>query len=165
MRELITSRLCQAAGSSSAASAKANSTAATAGSMNAAKAKISTRHGEGHHELRQILPEIGFELLDSIDERKRECAGALTPGIGRPERGDAVEQHPPEPLLDERRRPVRDNGPPVLAGPAHDHDARDADNRPGQFGGRSTGEYAPDQPAEQRQPRHTQRRRQQPDRH
>ena len=123
------------------------------------------RRQHRHHELRQILPEIGFELLDAIDERERERARTLPPGIGRPERRDTVEQLAAQALLDERRGLVRDDGPPVLAGAARRHDDGDSDYGPDQLGRRVAGEDAADRPAEQRQPRHAERRRQQPDRH
>ena len=117
------------------------------------------------HQLRQVLAEIGFELLHPVDQRKRQRAGAPPRGVGRAERGDAVEQVAAQPLLDDGRRPVRRHRAPVLEGAAQDHDGGDGRRRRREFGQRLAREHPPDQPAEQRQPGHAQPGRDEADRH
>ena len=120
---------------------------------------------EGDQELRQVLAEVGLELLDPVDHRDHDRAGALQPEVGGAER-----RHPGvEPLaqleLHHRRGAVGDHGAGVLQPAAEHHHRRHQRERHHQLGERVPGEDPREQPPEQREPPDPDQRREHPHRH
>ena len=63
-------------------------------------AEDQDRRQQRDQELRQEHAEIGFELLDPVDQRQRQRAGTLARHRARPQRGDPVIQRAAKLLLD-----------------------------------------------------------------
>ena len=71
-------------------SAAPSITAATGTSHQAMKAKIAMRRAARRWHLRHVLAEERLQLLDAVDHRQHDAAGALAGEPGRPECGDLV---------------------------------------------------------------------------
>ena len=90
-------------------------------------------HGERRErrdgELRHVLAEKALQLLDAVDHRQHDAAGALAGEPGRPEFGDLVVELEPQHLLHARRGAVRHHGALVFEKGAHEHHRRDRRRR------------------------------------
>ena len=111
------------------------------------------RRQQGDQELRQELAEIGLELLDPVDQRQRERAGALAPDRARAERGDLLVDDAAQRHLHPRGGLVRDHGAPMLEHAAQHHHRRDGGGRQQQLREALAGEQGADQPAQQAEAR------------
>ena len=111
------------------------------------------RRQQRDQELRQELAEIGFELLDAVDHRQRQAAGALAADRRRSQRRHLVVERAAQHLLHARRRLVRHYRAPVLGNAAQHHDPRDQQDRPHQLLQRAPDEDLADQPSQQAEPR------------
>ena len=119
----------------------------------------------GHGELRDVLPEIHFELFHPVNQRQRHVAGALLGDVAGAEFGDFGEQQAAQVQLHLGGGLVRHDGAPVLQRAAqHDHQPH-RHKRQQQVGEGVAREDAPNEPAQQRQPRNAEHRRGQPDDH
>ena len=84
--------------------------------------KIEERHGRKdqdgrerrHRELGEVLPEVHFELLHSLDHRQDDVARARLGEVRRTESDDVIVEVLAKPRLDQGRRAVRDHGAPVF---------------------------------------------------
>ena len=110
------------------------------------------RRQQRDQELRQELPEIGFELLDAVDHGEGEAAGALPADRCRAERGDLVVERAAQHLLDPRGRLVRQHGAPVFGHAAQHHHPGDQQDRQHEVLQRPFDENLADQPAEKAEP-------------
>ena len=123
------------------------------------------RREERHQELRQVLAEVGLELLDPVDHRDHDGAGALQAEVRGPERHDLGVEALAQRELHAHRRAMRDHGAGMLRPAAqHHHGAHQRGGRD-QIGERIPGEDAREQPAEQREPPDADERREDAHRH
>ena len=114
-------------------------------------------------QLRQIFAEVDLQLLDAVDQRDQDVAGAGQTEMRRAQRHDLVVQRGAQIELNRRRRAVRDHDPGVLQAAAGQND-QGGDRAQGEdIRERHAGEDQAQQPAEQRQARDPQRRRQKAD--
>ena len=123
------------------------------------------RRQNGDDQLRQVLAEIDFELLDPVDHRHDRIAGPLQPEMRRTKLGHLVEDDGAQVDLDLCRRIMRDHRAQIFQPAAHEHDGGDAGERPQQFVQRHALEDPGNQPAEQCQPRDAEHRGQDADRY
>ncbi len=84
---------------------------------------------ERDQELRQELTEIGFKLLNAVDQRQADGPGPLAPDRARPQCCDPVVDRPAQGLLDDTRGRMGNHGAPVFEGAAQNHDQRDERDR------------------------------------
>ena len=123
------------------------------------------RSDEGDEKLRQVLAEVGLELLDAVDHRDHDRTGALEPEVG----GAKPDHLCVEPLaqleLDPCRGVVGDHGAGVLDPAAQHHHRRHQAERDDELGERVPGEDPRQQPAEQREPADPDQGREHPHRH
>ena len=108
----------------------------------------------GDAELGQILAEVGFELLDPIDDREHHIAGPLQTEVRGPERDYLVVQQRAEMELHHRRGVVGVHGAGVFQEPTQHHDSRHADERPGELGKGGARKDGTEKPTEERQAAH-----------
>ena len=120
------------------------------------EAEDQERREGGDQKLRNILAEIGFQLLDTVDHGQRHIAGALLADIGRAKCGDLVVDRAAQPALYPGGGLVRHHDPPLLEETAQDHGASYQRRRQQQFLQRRPLEHPGDQPAQQCQPRDAQ---------
>lgn len=123
------------------------------------------RREQGDQELRQVLAEVGFQLLHAVNERRGQRARALPADGARPQSSDAVVDRPAQALLHPSGSFMRQHDPPVLEGAAEQHDKGDEGNGQRQGGQLAAGEDLTDQPAQQAEPRHAETHGQQADQH
>ena len=98
------------------------------------------RRADGDRHLRQVLAEERLKLLDAVDDRQHDAAGAFGAEPGRAERDDLVVQAAAQRLLHARRGAMRDHRAQVVEpGPQHDGD-KGAHQRQRQFGRRRAAE-------------------------
>ncbi len=95
-------------------SAAPSMTSATGTSHHAMKAKMATRRADRDRHLRQVLAEEGLQLLDAIDHRQHDAAGALRAEPGGAEGDDLVEQPGAQRLLHLRGGAMGDHGAGVV---------------------------------------------------
>ena len=100
-------------------------------------------------ELRQILPEEGLQLLDPVDDREHDPAGALAREPGGAEGGYLVVEGGAQVLLDPCGRAVCCHGAEMLEGPAQQDRGRDRRRGKGQGRRWRTRDDARQQPAEE----------------
>ena len=109
-------------------SANTSITAATGTSQKAIKAKIANRRQHRDRHLRHVLTEKGLQLLDPVDDRQHDPAGALAGKPSRPQFGDLVVKPAAQFLCTRaavRARPCS----AMVDHAAHDHSRGDADRR------------------------------------
>ena len=83
------------------------------------------RRADRDRHLRQVLAEERLQLLDAIDHRQHDAAGALRAEPRGPERHDLVVQPAAQHVLHAHRGPVRDHGAHVIQPrPQHDRHQR-----------------------------------------
>ena len=80
-------------------------------------------------DLRDILPEKRLELLNPIDDRKHDPAGALAGEPCRAQRGDLVIEAAAQILLNPGRGAMGDHSAMVIDEPAQQHRDGDANGR------------------------------------
>ena len=95
-------------------SAKTSITAATGTSQKAMKTKIAKRRQHRDRQLRHVLAEKGLQLLDAVDDRQHDPAGALAGEPGRPQLGELVVEAAAQILLHAVGGAVRDHGALLL---------------------------------------------------
>ena len=117
--------------------------------------KGEDQHGREtrHDELRQVLAEVDLELLDALDHREHDVAGARATEVRGPERGDVRVQRGAQLALHQRRGVMREHRAPVLQRAAQRRDGGDEQDGQQQRPDRRPGENLGEQPAEERQPR------------
>ena len=162
---LFASQRWNTAGANRVNIANANIRAATGKSRNASSTRTTMGVMQGDQELRQVLAEVGLELLDPVDHGDHDRAGALQPEVGGAER-----RHPGvEPLaqleLHHRRGTVGDHGAGVLQPAAEHHHRRHQRERHHELRERVPGEDPREQPPEQGEPPDPDQRREHPHRH
>ena len=118
------------------------------------------RAGRDRH-LRQVLAEERLQLLDAVDDRQHDAAGAFGAEPRRPERDDLVVQAAAQRLLHARRGAVRDHGAHVVEPGAQQDGGQGADQRDDQLGGRRAAEQPGEELAEEGEPGDADRQRQQ----
>jgi hypothetical protein len=116
------------------------------------------RRQRGDTDLRQVLAEKALQLLDAVDQRQHDPAGALAGEPGRSQFGDLVVEPAAQILLDAAGGVVSDDGPAVVEEAAQQDGERHADGRQRNRGGAGAGEDARQQGAEQREPGDPKRR-------
>ena len=113
------------------------------------KAKIATGAAMAIATCGMYWPKKRLQLLDAVDHRQHDAAGALGAEPGRTEGDDLVVQQPAQRLLHAHGGAVRDHGAAVVErGAQHDGDAG-ARQRPDQRGGRRALEHAGEEAAEE----------------
>ncbi len=85
------------------------------------KGEDAERRQRGNAELRQILAEIGLELLDAIDQCEERGASALAPEMGRPESNHMFVEALAQGHLDGSGGAVRGHGPAIFQHAAQQH--------------------------------------------
>ena len=123
------------------------------------------RSDEGDQKLRQVLAEVRLELLDPVDHRDHDRTGALEPEVGGAERDHLGIESLAQLELDPCRGAVGDHGAGVLDPAAQHHHRRHEAEGNDEFGERVPREDPHQQPAEQREPAHTDEGREHPHRH
>ena len=123
------------------------------------------RRDQGDEELRQVLAEVGLELLDAVHHRDQDRTGAFQPEVGGTERHHLGAEALAQLELDPRRGAVREHRARMFDPAAQHHDRRHERERHEQLGERIPGEYPREQPAEQRQPTDADQGREHPHRH
>ena len=118
------------------------------------------RH-RGDEELRQILAEIGLQLLDPVDQGEQHVARALRAELAGADGGDAVVEARADLQLHQGGGAVRLHGAPVFEHAARDHRGGHGDDGQDQIVEAVAPENPPQKPAEQRQPRDPDRGRKQ----
>ena len=101
--------LLKTAGATRVTSAATSITAATGTSHHTIKAKIASGVSAATADLRHVLAEKALQLLDAVDHRQHDAAGALAGEPGRPQFGDLVVELAAQLLLHPDRVLVRDD--------------------------------------------------------
>ena len=117
----------------------------------------------GDEELRQVLAEIGLQLLDAVDHAEQHVAGPLPAELARAERRDMVVEPRADLELHQGCGVVRHHGAPVFERAPRNHGDGHGDDGQDQVPKTFALEDPPQQPAEQRKPRDSHRCRQQPE--
>ena len=104
-------------------------------------------------ELRQVLAEIGLQLLDPVDQGEQCIARALRAELAGAEGCDLVEEPRADLQLHQGGGVVRRHGAPVFEHAARQHRHRHGHDRQDQVVEAVALEDPPQQPAEQREPR------------
>ena len=126
--------------------------------------KNSERHQERHHNLRQITPEVGFQLFHPVDDGEDHLAGTLPPEMGRSQFHHLVVKQFANVDLNQRRRAVGRHIARIFKIAARQHDGGDDGKRHDEGFQRLRPEHLGKQPAEQRQSGDAEDCRQQADR-
>ena len=116
-------------------------------------------------ELRQVLAEIGLQLLDPVDQGEQRIARALRAELAGAEGGDLVEEPRADLQLHQGGGVVRCHGAPVFEHAARQHRHRHRHDRQDQVVKAGALKHPPQQPAEQREPRDPDRGREQAEQH
>ena len=111
------------------------------------------RRERGHEELRQVLAEIHFQLLHALDQRQHDLATAMPREVRGPERDHLRVEHPTQPLLHARSRPMGDHRAHVLERAAREERAGGERERGPDLRQRPRHQNEREHPSEQRQPR------------
>ncbi len=111
--------------------------------------KDRDRRQRGDADLGQVLAEKALQLLDPVDDRQHDAAGALAGEPGRPEFGDLVVKPAAQILLHPAGGIVGDHRAAMVEQAAQQHRESDADRRLGNGGETSAGEDPRQQHAEQ----------------
>ena len=106
------------------------------------------------------MTEIGFQLLNPIDQGQGHVAGTLTSDIAGAEGHDVIEKAAAHRGLHLGGGDMSDHRAPMFGQAAGQNDAADGQCRPGQLRQGVAGENPPDQPAQQGEARDTQSGRQ-----
>ena len=115
----------------------------------------------GDEELRQVLAEVGLQLLDAVDHAEQHFARALAAELAGAQGRDLVEEPRTDLVLHEGGGVVRRHGAPVLEHAARQHGGGHGDDGQDQVAEALALKDPPQQPAEQREPRDPDRRREQ----
>ena len=91
--------------------------------------KDRERRQHRDRQLRHVLAEKGLQLLDAVDDRQHDPAGALAGKPGRPQLGDLVVEAAAQLLLHPRRGAVRDHRAAMLDEPRSSTAAATPDRR------------------------------------
>ncbi len=121
----------ESAGRDRVSKAKTSITAATGTSQKAMKTKIASGVSTAMQSCGTYCPKKRLQLLDAVDNRQHDAAGALAGEPGRPERGDLVVEPAAQVLLHAGGGAMRDHCAMVIHHAAQDHGSRDADGRNG----------------------------------
>ena len=123
------------------------------------------RGDEGDQKLRQVLAEVGLELLDPVDHRDHDRAGAFEPEVGGAERDHLGVEPLAQRELHPYRGAVGDHGTCVLDPAADHHHHRHQHEGHGQLRKRISREDTGKQPPEQCEPPDSDQGREHPHRH
>ena len=112
------------------------------------------RRDRGDDQLRQVLAEVGLELLDALHDADRDIAGALAVEVRRAERHDAIEEPLAQAELDLHRGAVGQLFLGIEKARTRERDHRGGDDQRRERAERFALEDARGHPAQQGQPGH-----------
>ena len=123
------------------------------------KGEDRNRRQRGDADLRQILAEKALQLLDPVNQRQHDAAGAFAGKPGRAQFSDLVVETPAQIFLHAAGGTVRDNCAAMIEQTPQEDGARDPKGGHCDRGRAGAAEDTGEKGAEQRKPRDPERRR------